>query len=311
MGYVFISYSSKNQDVADAFRQMLRKNGIENWMAPYDIPVGSEYAEVLYDALTGCSCLVLLLTGVSQNSQWVKKEVNIAISNCKPIIPVKLEEVELNSAMKLYLNDQQIVLVRTLDEASESVKGVLKRIVALAGQTNVPQGASTTPSAQTKTVARLEFSNGVYEGEVADGKRAGKGKYTWPDGEVYEGDYVDDKRHGKGKYTYASGEVYEGDFVDGNFHGKGKYTFASGNVYEGDFVNGRMTGKGKKTYTTGDVYEGDFANGCITGKGRYTYAEGDVYEGDFVDGKFHGKGRYTDVNGDVCEGNFADGNFIG
>ena len=98
-------------------------------MAPYDIPAGSEYAEVLYDALVGCSCLVLMLTDVSQNSQWVKKEVNIAITNGKTVIPVKLEDVELNSSMKLYLNDQQIVPVHVVDERSENVQKVLKSVI--------------------------------------------------------------------------------------------------------------------------------------------------------------------------------------
>ncbi len=113
MGYAFISYSSKNQGTADAIRKLLLNKGVEIWMAPYDIPAGSEYAEVLYEALIGCSCSVLLLTNDSQNSQWVKKEVNIAITNSKPVIPVKLEDIELNSAMKLYLNDQQMVPVLT------------------------------------------------------------------------------------------------------------------------------------------------------------------------------------------------------
>ena len=92
MGYAFISYSSKNQASADAMRELFKRHKIDASMAPYDIPAGSEYAEVLYDALTGCSCLVLMLTNVSQNSQWVKKEVNIAITNGKTIIPVKLED---------------------------------------------------------------------------------------------------------------------------------------------------------------------------------------------------------------------------
>ena len=133
MGYAFISYSSKNQASADAMRNLLQKKYIEIWMAPYDIPAGSEYAEVLYDALSNCSCLVLLLTDNAQNSPWVKKEVNIAISEGKTIIPVKLEDVELNRSMKLYLQDQQIVPVHILDEESEEIQKVLKSVIAQTG----------------------------------------------------------------------------------------------------------------------------------------------------------------------------------
>lgn len=73
MGYAFISYSSKNKSEADAVRALFARNDIDTWMAPYDIPAGAEYAEVLYDALIGCACLVLILTDPSQNSSWVKK----------------------------------------------------------------------------------------------------------------------------------------------------------------------------------------------------------------------------------------------
>lgn len=135
MGYAFISYSTKNQASADAMRELFNKHNIDTWMAPYDIPAGSEYAEILYDALTGCACLVLMLTDISQNSQWVKKEVNIAITNGKTVIPVKLEDVELNSSMKLYLNDQQIVPVHVIEEASDEIQKVLNSVISLTGET--------------------------------------------------------------------------------------------------------------------------------------------------------------------------------
>ena len=44
MGYAFISYSTKNQSAADAMRALFNKHDIDTWMAPYDIPAGSEYA---------------------------------------------------------------------------------------------------------------------------------------------------------------------------------------------------------------------------------------------------------------------------
>lgn len=39
----------------------------------------------------------------------------------------------------------------------------------------------------------------------------GFGKYIYMNANVYEGDWANDKKHGKGKYTYYSTEeVYEG-----------------------------------------------------------------------------------------------------
>ncbi len=43
----------------------------------------------------------------------------------------------------------------------------------------------------------------------------------------YEGDYIDGKRTGRGIYTWADGRRYEGDFNNGNMHGRGICTFAN------------------------------------------------------------------------------------
>lgn len=130
MGYAFISYSSKNQSSADAMRELFNKNAIDTWMAPYDIPSGSEYAEVLYDALIGCSCLVLMLTNNAQNSQWVKNEVEIALTNGKAFIPIQLEDIELNSSMKWFLTNKQITAVHKIDENAYEIRKVLDAVKA-------------------------------------------------------------------------------------------------------------------------------------------------------------------------------------
>ena len=78
-----------------------------------------------------------------------------------------------------------------------------------------------------ETIVTKVYDDGVYEGNLVDGKRTGKGKFTFSNGDVYEGDWVDDKMTGKGKITNADGDVYEGDFVDGKFNGKGKLNIFS------------------------------------------------------------------------------------
>ena len=59
---------------------LLMKNSIKCWMAPYDIPTGSKYAYVINNAIEYCSCFVLLLTEDSQNSEFVEKEVERAVT---------------------------------------------------------------------------------------------------------------------------------------------------------------------------------------------------------------------------------------
>jgi len=47
MGYVYISYSTKEQSSADAMRELFHKNNIDTWMAPRDIPDDNKYAQVI------------------------------------------------------------------------------------------------------------------------------------------------------------------------------------------------------------------------------------------------------------------------
>lgn len=126
--YAFISYSSINQQIADSFRRLLLDSGIDCWMAPYDIPPGNKYASVINDALENCSCLILLLTSASQNSQFVEIELERALSYRKPIIPVQLENVELNSGFKFYIGSSQIVAVKDISLTSPEIKRVLNGI---------------------------------------------------------------------------------------------------------------------------------------------------------------------------------------
>lgn len=125
MGYVFISYSTKNQAFADAVKDLFTKNNIKTWMAPGDIPVGRKYPEIITKALRDCSCLVLLLSDASQNSIWVPKEVERAINYKKPIVPLQLESVTLNDEFELYISTDQIIAIRKIDETSEEIQKLL------------------------------------------------------------------------------------------------------------------------------------------------------------------------------------------
>lgn len=98
-----------------------------------------------------------------------------------------------------------------------------------------------------KTYGTITTTNGMYEGELVNGRPHGRGVFLFNDGGRYEGDFVKGIISGKGAMDYtipSSGYHYEGDFVNGNRHGKGVYTFPSGNRYEGDFFNNEIHGNG-------------------------------------------------------------------
>lgn len=65
---VFISYSSKEMTTADTVRSILEKNGIVCWMAPRDIPGGSNYTKEIPVAIRSCQVFVLVLSANAQSS---------------------------------------------------------------------------------------------------------------------------------------------------------------------------------------------------------------------------------------------------
>ena len=129
--YVFISYSSYNQALAESMRSLLIEEKIENWMAPYDIPAGYKYAHVINDALENCACVLLLLSEKSQESEFVEREIERAVSYKKPVVTMRLDDCVLNSGFKYYLGASQIVSVRSIDRNNYEMQKVLKALKSI------------------------------------------------------------------------------------------------------------------------------------------------------------------------------------
>ena len=104
---IFISYSSKEKEIASLVRETLENNGITCWMAPESIPASSGYAAEITEAIANAKVVVLILSYPSMESKWVAKEVDFAICENKPIIPFRIDDSKLNRTFQLYLNNVQ------------------------------------------------------------------------------------------------------------------------------------------------------------------------------------------------------------
>ncbi len=104
---VFISYKSEEYSDALWVKNVLEENRISCWLAPGSIPLGSSYAEQISYAIKGCKVFVLILSQNSQNSIWVKKEIDMALNNGKTVVPFAIENCKLESAFDFYLCDVQ------------------------------------------------------------------------------------------------------------------------------------------------------------------------------------------------------------
>ncbi|MDR1055815.1 MAG: toll/interleukin-1 receptor domain-containing protein [Prevotellaceae bacterium] len=65
-----------------------------------------DYADRIDKAISNCKNFVLIFSGPSQKSKWVKGELNVAFDSNKIIIPFKVENVSLYGAMIVIINDK-------------------------------------------------------------------------------------------------------------------------------------------------------------------------------------------------------------
>lgn len=103
---VFISYSSKNKNAADAICHVLEENGVKCWMAPRDIPAGSEYGDLIDDAIKSSEIVVVVFSQTAAKSAWVKGELNIAFEEQKTIVPFRIDSTPLEGQNRVILNQK-------------------------------------------------------------------------------------------------------------------------------------------------------------------------------------------------------------
>ena len=126
MKEIFISYSSNDLLQAETVRNVLEKNGLSCWMAPRDIPGGSNYTKEIPIAIRNCKIFVLILSKSAQSSHWVLKELDSAVNCGKVILPFMLEDCALNDEFNFLLTGAQ--RYSAYQKKAEAMETLISRI---------------------------------------------------------------------------------------------------------------------------------------------------------------------------------------
>ncbi len=110
MKQVFVSYTSADRPVAEDLVAFLESHGIECYIAPRDVAGGKPYASEIVDAISGCQVVLLLASSNINNSVHVLNEVDVIIEKKKILMPVFIEDFELNDEYRYYLGRQHRIL---------------------------------------------------------------------------------------------------------------------------------------------------------------------------------------------------------
>jgi TIR domain/Pentapeptide repeats (8 copies) len=100
----FVSYSSRDEALAQRLHADLQDKGVRCWFAPEDLKIGDEFRSRIDESIQVYDRLLLILSEHSVKSRWVQKEVETAFEkegkeNRIVLIPIWIDEAVMHSTV--------------------------------------------------------------------------------------------------------------------------------------------------------------------------------------------------------------------
>lgn len=158
---VFISHSSRNADIASAMKSYLEGRGIRCWKAPEDIPFGTDWDVGIMNGLSSCRAMVLIFSKEADDSRHVKREVEIADSERKVILPFRIDEA-MPSNLKYFLSlPQWLDGIAGIEEAFADLYIRLSNVLSIPGG-----GGELKPQQPPKLGQAIELDQAVSQADM-------------------------------------------------------------------------------------------------------------------------------------------------
>lgn len=103
----FISHAKADEKKADAIAKALEARGFKCWIAPRDVKPGRSYGDEIIRGIETTRSFVLVLSKASNDSAFVAREVERAVSKNKPIFPVRIADVQPAPSLELFISGTQ------------------------------------------------------------------------------------------------------------------------------------------------------------------------------------------------------------
>lgn len=100
---VFISYSTKDKEIADRICSYLDREGITYWIAQRDARPGRAWAESIVNAILESKLVLLIFSSNSNDSRQVHREINVAADEGVSILPFRIENIRPSPELRFFL----------------------------------------------------------------------------------------------------------------------------------------------------------------------------------------------------------------
>jgi tetratricopeptide (TPR) repeat protein len=103
----FISYAKADQAKAQEIAEALEERGFRCWIAPRDVRPGRAYGDEIIRGIESARALILVLSSASNESPFVSREIERAVSKRKPVFTVRVEDVVPAPGLELFISSTQ------------------------------------------------------------------------------------------------------------------------------------------------------------------------------------------------------------
>ncbi len=159
---VFISYSTKDAELAQYLCSLLEGRGVTCWIAPRDIHGAVDWGGAIVAGLKAAKVFALLLSEASMASPEVPKEVTLANKFGLKILPIRIENVALKGSFDYHLANVQWVDALDIDKQkrfADAVPAILKPLKR--ADATIDAAAGSIPAEARELVDQLNESASV------------------------------------------------------------------------------------------------------------------------------------------------------
>jgi len=144
--YIFISHSSKNNEMASKITAGLREAGFNVWLDLDSIPDGSRWLAEIQQGVENCGAILIVMSHPARGSQWVEREALLAMELRKPLFIALIEDVPL----PLHLIDRQFTDFREAFDAPLNALVEALRDIELMDETGKSERLPLPPDVSPK-----------------------------------------------------------------------------------------------------------------------------------------------------------------
>jgi hypothetical protein len=138
-GSVFISYASKDLQIAERICVGLERRGLTCWMAGRNVEPGENFAEAIPRAIAAARVMIVVFSAHANNSAEIQKELALADRNGLAVIPARIANIEPTNAFSYQLVTRQWVdMFRDWDA---SLSRLASRVMNVIGAKSAPEPA--------------------------------------------------------------------------------------------------------------------------------------------------------------------------